>query len=140
MNLAVSLHAVSDKLRDTLMPINKRYPLENLIQACEAFQSKTGRMITLEYVLLKDINDSLEDADGLAAIAKRLRVKVNLIPYSAVPDLNFESPQRKDIRVFMKRLIDKGTKATLRESQGKDIQAACGQLAGKIMNRNLSHE
>ena len=132
MNLAVSLHAVNDTLRSALMPINKRYPLEALIKACEAFKVKTGRMMTLEYVLLKGINDSLKDADALAAIAKRLKVKVNLIPYSAVPNLNFESPQRKDIRVFMKRLIDKGTKATLRESQGKDIQAACGQLAGKI--------
>ena len=132
VNLAVSLHAVSDKLRDTLMPINKRYPLEELIQACEGFKSKTGRMMTLEYVLLKGINDSLEDADGLAAIAKRLKVKVNLIPYSEVPGLNFRTPERKDIGAFMKRLTHKGTKATLRESKGKDIQAACGQLAGKI--------
>ena len=132
VNLAVSLHAASDKLRDSLMPINKRYPLEKLIQACEAFKSKTGRRITLEYVLLKGINDSLEDADGLAAIAKRLRVKVNLIPYSEVPSLNFRTPERKDTGAFMKRLTHKGTKVTLRESKGKDIQAACGQLAGKI--------
>ena len=135
VNLVVSLHAVSDDLRNRLMPINRRYPLEELIKACEAFKSKTGRMMTLEYVLLKGINDSLEDADGLAAIAKRLRVKVNLIPYSEVPDLNFQSPERKEMSLFMERLAQRGTKATLRESKGKDIQAACGQLAGKISGK-----
>lgn len=132
VNLAVSLHAVSDKLRNALMPINKRYPLEELIRACEEFKGKTGRMMTLEYVLLKGINDSPEDADGLAAIAKRLKVKVNLIPYSEVPEFDFRRPERERIRSFMKRLARRGTKATLRESKGKDIQAACGQLAGKI--------
>ena len=132
VNLAVSLHAVSDTLRNTLMPINKRYPLEELIKACEEFKGKTGRRMTLEYVLLKGINDSLKDAEGLAAIAKRLKVKVNLIPYSEVPDLDFRRPEREGINAFMKRLAQKGTKATLRESKGKDIQAACGQLAGKI--------
>ena len=134
VNLAVSLHAVSDKLRNVLMPINKRYPLEELIKACEEFKRKTGRMMTLEYVLLKGVNDSLEDAEGLAAIAKRLKVKVNLIPYSEVPDLNFRRPERKEMGAFMKRLAQKGTKATLRESKGRDIQAACGQLAGKNLS------
>lgn len=135
VNLAVSLHAANDTLRSTLMPINKRYPVEELIKACEEFKSKTGRMITLEYTLLRGVNDSPEDADGLAAIAKRLRVKVNLIPYSEVSGFSFRRPERSRMDAFMQRLASRGTKATLRESKGRDIQAACGQLDGKIKNR-----
>jgi 23S rRNA (adenine2503-C2)-methyltransferase len=113
------------------MPINKKYPLEALIKACKDFAYNTKREITLEYVLIKGMNDSLEDADRLSRIAKRLGAKINLIPYSAVPGENFQSPERKDIEIFMNRLEGNKAKATLRESKGKDINAACGQLAGK---------
>ena len=132
INLSVSLHAANDKLRDKLLPVNKRYPLEKLIGACEKYVDKTGKIITLEYILIKGTNDSSEDADGLAKIAGRLGAKVNLIAYSKIPDLPFQSPQRKDIDTFMKRLVKKRIKITLRESKGKDIQAACGQLVARI--------
>jgi len=132
VNLSVSLHATNNNLRDALMPINKRYPLEKLIKACEDLINATGRMITIEYILIKDKNDSLEDADKLAAIAKKLKAKVNLVPYSAIPNLNFQSTGKRNTNIFMNKLIKKGVNATLRESKGKDIQAACGQLAGRV--------
>jgi len=131
INLSVSLHATNNNLRDALMPINKRYPLEKLIKACEDLINATGRMITIEYILIKDKNDSLEDADKLATIAKKLKAKVNLVPYSTIPTLNFQSTGRKETNIFMNKLINRGVNATLRESKGKDIQAACGQLAGR---------
>jgi len=131
VNLSVSLHATNNSLRDALMPINKRYPLEKLVKACEDFIDTTGRMITIEYILIKGKNDSLEDADKLAAIAKKLKAKVNLVPCSTIPNLNFQSTGRRNINMFMNRLINRGVNATLRESKGKDIQAACGQLAGR---------
>ena len=130
INLSISLHAACDGLRNRLMPINKRYPLEKLLKTCEDFKETTGRMITLEYVLIKGINDSTQDIDGLAAIADRLKAKVNLILYSSVPGLNFQIPNPGDIDAVTKRLTEKGVGAILRESKGKDIQAACGQLAG----------
>ena len=131
INLSISLHAANNGLRDKLVPINKRYPLERLIKACEEFIEKTGKMITFEYVLIKGMNASPEDADELAVIAKRLKAKVNLIPYSTVQNLNFQSPQEGDIDIFIKRLANSGVNVTLRQSKGEDIQAACGQLAGK---------
>lgn len=131
VNLSVSLHATNNNLRDELIPINRRYPLEKLIKACEDFVDATGRMITLEYVLIKGKNDSLKDADELAKIAKKLKAKVNLVPYSTIPNLNFQSTGRRNTNIFMNRLINRGINATLRESKGKDIQAACGQLAGR---------
>lgn len=130
INLSVSLHAATDKARDKLMPINKKYPLEELIKACASFLEKTGRILTLEYTLIKGINDSLEDVTRLAGIASRLGAKINLIPYSAIPGLGFQAVGPKETRAFMTRLAGKGVKVTLRESKGKDIMAACGQLGG----------
>ncbi|MFC1632257.1 23S rRNA (adenine(2503)-C(2))-methyltransferase RlmN [Candidatus Omnitrophota bacterium] len=135
VNLSVSLHAANNKLRDTLIPINKRYPLEELIKACEGFINQTGRMITLEYVLISNKNDSQQDASELAAIAGRLKAKVNLIPYSQISNLNLETSQRKIIGQFMKKLMQQGINVTLRESKGSDIQASCGQLASKVKSR-----
>jgi len=131
INLSISLHAANNKLRSELVPINKRYPLEELIEACQRYIEKTERAITLEYVLIKNKNHSLQDAAQLAAIAKRLRAKVNLIACSAVQGLNFSSPSLKDINIFMKDLVKRKVNVILRKSKGADIQAACGQLAGK---------
>ncbi|MBU0478838.1 23S rRNA (adenine(2503)-C(2))-methyltransferase RlmN [bacterium] len=132
INLSISLHAATDNLRDTLVPVNRRYPLKELIKASEHFIKKTGRILTLEYVLIKGKNDSLKDADGLEVIARRLKAKVNLIPCSPVPGLGFQPPSKKDIDIFMSRLVQGRIKVTRRESKGKDIQAACGQLAGRL--------
>ena len=130
-NMSVSLHASDNKLRDSLMSVNKVYPLEKLIAACEDFIKETNRKITLEYVLLKGKNDSPEDARGLAAVAKRLKAKVNIIPYSPVPGKRFLMPSKKDTDEFKAVLMENNVNATVRESKGKDIQAACGQLAMK---------
>lgn len=132
VNLSISLHAANNKLRDKLIPINKKYPLEKLIGACEDYINTTGRMITLEYILIKGVNDSQDDADGLASISKRLEAKINLIPYSPVcNEASFKSPTKKDIEIFRKMLDNNRVNVTVRESKGKDIMAACGQLAGK---------
>jgi 23S rRNA (adenine2503-C2)-methyltransferase len=128
-NLSISLHAADNELRDRLMPINKKYPLGELLEACQDYINSGGRMLTLEYIVLKDINDSQKDIEGLSKIAKRLKAKVNLIPYSEVCGVNFKAPLKKDVKDFESGLLKKGINVTIRESKGKDIMAACGQLA-----------
>ena len=131
VNLSLSLHAANNKLRDKLMPVNKRYPIEEVVKACEDFASWSGRVITLEYVLIRGINDFPENADELSAIARRLNAKVNLIPYSKNVRYKQEPPQKEDAKIFLERLVRNRIRATLRESKGEDIAAACGQLAGR---------
>jgi 23S rRNA (adenine2503-C2)-methyltransferase len=135
LNVSLSLHALRDDLRSELMPINKKYPLADVLRAAEGYFERTGRMITLEYILLRDVNDSAEDARLLAAAARRLKAKVNLIPYSQACGPGFEAPAREKAELFLKRLEDRGVRATLRRSKGADIQAACGQLAGRLRRR-----
>ncbi len=134
VNLSVSLHAVDNKLRDVLVPINKVYPLEKLISSCEDYISEADRRITLEYVLIKGKNHSLKDVAGLSRIAKSLKAKVNLIPYSPVCGKSFEAPLKKDILAFKAALVKGRINVTMRESKGGDIQAACGQLAMRTQN------
>ncbi|MBN1405651.1 MAG: 23S rRNA (adenine(2503)-C(2))-methyltransferase RlmN [Candidatus Omnitrophica bacterium] len=129
VNLSVSLHAANDKLRSALMPINKKYPLEKLIKVCEDFFETTKRKITLEYILIRGVNDSLKDAGDLAKIARRLKAKVNLIAYSSICRGDLAAPERQVIDTFIKALMRYRVNVILRESKGKDIQAACGQLA-----------
>ena len=136
VNLSISLHASTDAKRDELMPINRKYPLEALMRACEEYLRGGGRKITLEYVLLGGFNDSPEDADGLARVASRLRAKVNLILYSPVSGLPFTVPEAKRVRDFLGRLTPRGVPAMLRRSKGIDIQAACGQLSGRLSRRS----
>ncbi|MBN3038465.1 MAG: 23S rRNA (adenine(2503)-C(2))-methyltransferase RlmN [Candidatus Omnitrophica bacterium] len=131
INLSVSLHSVSDDQRSKLIPVNKRYPLEKLIKACERYITAVGRMITLEYILIDGENDSLKNAQKLAAIAKKLHAKINLIPYSKIAKQGFEAPSKSKIDTFVKELTEKGANATIRESKGLEIKAACGQLAGQ---------
>jgi 23S rRNA (adenine2503-C2)-methyltransferase len=132
VNLSVSLHAVTDRLRSRLMPINRKYPLEKLIEACEDYIRAGGRMITLEYILIKGVNDKLDDADGLAGIARRLRAKVNLIAYSPVSAFPFERPSDGALALFRRWLEERRVRVMLRQSKGQDILAACGQLAGRF--------
>ncbi len=133
INLSLSLHAVTDRLRDRLMPINRRFPLEVVVGAAEKYLRSGGRMITLEYILIRGLNDSLDDADGLAAIARRLRAKVNLIAYSPVDGQTFESPTGADVARFERRLEERKVNCVVRLSKGADIAAACGQLAGRFL-------
>jgi 23S rRNA (adenine2503-C2)-methyltransferase len=132
INLSLSLHAVTDRLRDELMPINRRFPLEKVVQAADDYVRSGGRMITLEYIVIGGLNDSLNDADGLAAIARRLRAKVNLIAYSPVEGQKFKTPTDAELARFMRWLEERKVGTTLRQSKGGDIAAACGQLAGRF--------
>jgi 23S rRNA (adenine2503-C2)-methyltransferase len=117
------------------MPINRRFPLEAIVRAAEEYVRSGGRMITLEYCVIAGLNDSLNDADGLAAIARRLRAKVNLIAYSPVEGLAFKSPSEAEITRFKRWLEERKVGTTLRLSKGGDIAAACGQLAGRFKDK-----
>ncbi len=135
INVSISLHAATDRMRDRLMPINRRFPLETLIAAAEHYVRSGGRMLTLEYILIRGVNDALDDADGLAAIARRLRAKVNLIAYSPVEGTAFESPAEAEIDRFERWLEERKVGVTVRLSKGADIAAACGQLAGRFLEK-----
>jgi len=129
-NLAVSLHATTDELRDELVPVNKRWPIRELLDAAREYGHTVGRRVTLEYVLLGGVNDSMEDADRLAAFARELPSKVNIIPYNPVPGLAWKRPSQAAIDAFAERLYPRAPAVTVRQTQGGDIWAACGQLGG----------
>ena len=131
INLSISLHAANDKLRSRLMPVNKKYPLKNLINEVENYFKATNRKITLEYILIKSINDSKKDAEALARIARRLQATINLIRYHEIAGQNFKAPEKDAVDMFMKYLRQLDANVTLRVSKGIDISGACGQLAGK---------
>jgi 23S rRNA (adenine2503-C2)-methyltransferase len=126
--LAVSLHGATDAVRNRIMPVNRKYPLAELVTACEEYQARKGRMITLEYILIAGVNDAAEQVKPLAALAKRLFAKVNLIPYNRVAGLPWERPSRQVCEQFLRALQRQGVRATLRREKGGDIDAACGQL------------
>ena len=126
--LAISLHGATDAVRNRLMPVNKKYPLAELTAACEDYQKLKGRMITLEYILIAGINDSLDQVRPLAALAKNLFAKVNLIPYNRVEELSWQRPSEEVCEGFLAALEKLKVAATLRREKGHDIDAACGQL------------
>ncbi|WP_142850608.1 23S rRNA (adenine(2503)-C(2))-methyltransferase RlmN [Telmatospirillum sp. J64-1] len=129
VNLAVSLHAVTDEVRDRIMPINKKYPIKELMQACRDYPGMSNaRRITFEYVMLKGINDSLADARELIRITKGIPAKFNLIPFNKWPGSDFECSDWDDIRKFSDFLFEQGYSAPIRMPRGRDILAACGQL------------
>ena len=127
-SLAISLHGATDAVRGRIMPVNKKYPLAELTAALDYYQAKRGRFITLEYILIAGINDSLEQARPLAALAKRLKAKVNLIPYNTVEDLPWTRPDEATCEKFLLALKSQKVICTLRREKGHDIDAACGQL------------
>ncbi|MCM8769476.1 MAG: 23S rRNA (adenine(2503)-C(2))-methyltransferase RlmN [Candidatus Omnitrophica bacterium] len=133
VELSVSLHAVDDKLRSSLMPINRLYPVKELLAACRRYTESTGRIITFEYVLLKTVNDSVEQAKALAIAAKNVGAKINLISVSPVPNSQWQPPEKEKLACFLEELKKQRANFTLRRSRGKDIQAACGQLAGEYV-------
>ena len=132
VKLAISLNATTDAVRERLMPIGKKYPLAQLLQACRDFPTRQGRQVTFEYVLLKGVNDSMEDAKRLARMLKKMPVKVNLIAYNENPGLPFEAPAPARVKEFHDYLIGEGIAAITRKSRGQDIAAACGQLAARV--------
>lgn len=128
IRLSVSLHAADDKIRTKLMPVNKQYPLRDLIKACRDYTKTTNRLVTFEYLLIKDINAGLNDARQLTRLLKGLNCKVNLIPYNPISEFSFDAPKGKEVLSFCDILVTAGIKATIRAPRGQDIQAACGQL------------
>lgn len=129
VNLAISLHAVNDKTRDLLMPVNDRYSLEDLLEACRTYPMAKRKRIMFEYILLKDINDSDDDARELAKILRDIPCKINLLPYNESPGIPYKSPSRNRLFAFQKIVRDNGYSVFIRSSRGEDISAACGQLA-----------
>jgi 23S rRNA (adenine2503-C2)-methyltransferase len=130
LGLAVSLHATTDELRDQLVPVNKRWPIRELLDAAKEYGRTVGRRVTLEYTLLGGVNDSAADADRLAGFARELPSKVNLIPYNPVPGLGWKRPSPEAIELFAARLMPHAPAVTVRHTQGGEIWAACGQLGG----------
>ena len=131
VNLAISLHAANDELRGELMPVNRRYSLKQLIDCCRSLPIPRRKRITFEYVLLKGVNDSDEDARGLCRLLSGVRCKVNVIPFNPHPDSSFERPGESDINRFGQILLEQGFQVNVRRPRGDDIQAACGQLQGE---------
>jgi 23S rRNA (adenine2503-C2)-methyltransferase len=130
-NLAVSLNATDNDTRSRLMPINRKFPIEKLLEACRQFPLTGGRRITFEYVLLKDVNDASDDAHRLAKLLRPIKSKINLIPFNSHPGCPYQRPPEDSILRFQKILIDKNYTVMIRRSKGQDISAACGQLAAK---------
>ena len=128
VNLAFSLSATTDAVRSQIMPINKRWPIAELLEACRAYPLPNRRRLTFEYVMLDGVNDSPEDAGRLARLLRGIRSKINLIPFNAAPDLPDRPSPRQRVEAFQQVLHDAGMTATIRESRGWDISAACGML------------
>jgi 23S rRNA (adenine2503-C2)-methyltransferase len=132
VNLAVSLNATTDEVRSQIMPVNTAYPLKELLAACKRFPLPSRRWITIEYVMIRGMNDTLEDAKRLVRLISNIPSKVNLIPFNEHEGAPFKSPTQETIDVFHKYLLDKNVTVITRSSRGSDISAACGQLKGRL--------
>ncbi len=130
VGLALSLHATTDALRDELVPVNKRWPIAEVLDAVREYGRTVNRRVTLEYTLLGGVNDGIDDADRLAEIARTLPSKVNLIPYNPVPGLPWKRPSPEAVDAFAQRLYPHAPAVTVRDTKGGEIWAACGQLGG----------
>jgi 23S rRNA (adenine2503-C2)-methyltransferase len=127
-NLAISLHGTTDEQRSAIVPINRKYPLASLLDACRRIPLKRRDRITFEYVMLQDVNDTPDDARRLVALLSQLKAKVNLIPLNAAPGIPFERPSDERVDRFAAILASHGMTVSVRKSRGRDIRAACGQL------------
>ncbi len=135
--LAVSLHAPNDKLRDELVPINRKYPLKELMAACKRYLEHAPRdFITFEYVMLDGVNDQMEHAEQLIELTRGVSCKFNLIPFNPFPDSGYRRSSREQVRAFASRLMAEGVVTTTRKTRGDDIDAACGQLAGQVQDKS----
>ncbi|MBP7823792.1 23S rRNA (adenine(2503)-C(2))-methyltransferase RlmN [Pseudomonas fluvialis] len=142
VSLALSLHAPNDELRNQLVPINRKYPLAVVLDACKRYISRLGekRVLTVEYTLLKDVNDQPEHAAQMIALLKDFPCKINLIPFNPFPFSGYERPSNNAIRRFQDQLHQAGHNVTVRTTRGEDIDAACGQLVGQVMDRTRRSE
>lgn len=137
VNLAVSLNATTDSVRDAIMPVNRKHPIRQLLDACRAYPLSPHRRITFEYVMLSGVNDSPEDARRLSRLVKGIRCKINLIPYNPHEGSEYARPSGKRVLAFQKVLTDSGLTVLIRESKGQDILAACGQLKAALAPRKV---
>jgi len=133
VTLAISLHAARDELRDYLVPINRRYPLGELVAAARDFARTTGRRVSYEWVVLAGVNDSYRDADGLGRLLDPYLSHVNLIPWNPVDDTEFKGPSRNSLTRFADRIRSRGLNVTVRDTRGREADAACGQLRARAM-------
>ncbi len=144
VSLAISLHAPNDALRDQLVPLNRKFPLAELLAACQRYSDGVEHRhnsITMEYVMLKGVNDQPEHARQLVKLLRnRMPVKINLIPFNPFPHSGYERPAKPDVLAFHKYLNDNGLMTTIRTTRGDDIDAACGQLVGEVMDRTRRSE
>ncbi|HPX32689.1 MAG TPA: 23S rRNA (adenine(2503)-C(2))-methyltransferase RlmN [Erysipelotrichaceae bacterium] len=138
-NLAISLHAPNDKIRSQIMPINKAYPIDKLMEALKYYTDKNNRRLSFEYILLKGVNDTENCVSQLAELTKHFDVYVNLIPYNHVDENGYVSTDYKSAMAFYDKLMKKNVRCTLRQKMGDDIDAACGQLRSKYERKNI-HE
>ena len=140
--LAISLHAANDELRNTLVPLNRKYNIATLMDACRRYLSKSEgtRHITIEYTLIKDINDQREHAEQLVEVLGDLPCKINLIPFNPFPHAGYEKPSRNQVMRFQAWLYELGHNAPVRTTRGDDIDAACGQLVGRVKDRTKRAE
>lgn len=137
VSLAISLHAPTDALRNELVPINRKYPIQELLAACKRYLKKCGdsRDITVEYTLMAGVNDQLVHAQQLATLLKQLPCKINLIPFNPFPGSDYQRPSRNQLMRFQACLHEQGYTAPIRITRGDDIDAACGQLVGRVQDK-----
>jgi 23S rRNA (adenine2503-C2)-methyltransferase len=133
VTLAISLHAARNELRDVLVPINRKYPVEELVAASQAYADKTGRRVSYEWVMLAGVNDSERDAKELGRLLRRKLAHVNLIPFNPVEDTPYRAPDRVSIRRFKELVEGQGLNVTVRDTRGREADAACGQLHERVM-------
>jgi 23S rRNA (adenine2503-C2)-methyltransferase len=138
VTLAISLHAARDELRDVLVPINRKYPVDNLVGAAQAYAVKTGRRVSYEWVMLAGVNDTERDAKELGRLLRRKLAHVNLIPFNPVDDTPYRAPDRSAIRRFKELVEGQGLTVTLRDTRGREADAACGQLHERVMKSKVA--
>ena len=139
--LAVSLHASNDAVRDEIVPLNKKYPLKELMAACQRYLVKAPRdFVTFEYVMLDGVNDKPQHARELLSLVKDVPCKFNLIPFNPFPNSGYNRSSNENIRVFREILQEAGLVVTVRKTRGDDIDAACGQLAGQVKDKTRRQE
>jgi 23S rRNA (adenine2503-C2)-methyltransferase len=138
VTLAISLHAARDELRDVLVPINRKYPVGELVDAAQAYGSTTGRRVSYEWVMLAGVNDTARDAKELGALLKRKLAHVNLIPFNPIDDTPYHAPDRASIRNFKQLVEAEGLNVTVRDTRGREADAACGQLHERVMRSKIA--
>ena len=138
VTLAISLHAARDELRDELVPINRKYPVRDLVAAAQGYAAKTGRRVSYEWVLLAGVNDTERDAKELGSLLRRKLAHVNLIPFNPVEDTPYRAPDRSAIKSFKEMVEAQGLNVTVRDTRGREADAACGQLHERVMRGKVA--